>query len=87
MQALPYFDDTVIHSKDLAGNFLALDRVLEAYEKAGLKLQPAKCQRFQREIEYLGHIVVVVNVVVVVVVLVVLVRPPSLGWGSSKRGK
>jgi hypothetical protein len=29
-QALPYLDDTVIHSKDLAGHFLALDRVLEA---------------------------------------------------------
>jgi hypothetical protein len=24
-QALPYLDDTVIHSKDLAGHFLALD--------------------------------------------------------------
>jgi hypothetical protein len=56
-QALPYLDNTVIHSKDLAGHFLALDRVLEAYEKAGLKLQPAKCQLFQREIEYLGHMV------------------------------
>jgi hypothetical protein len=56
-QALPYLDDTVIHSKDLAGHFLALDRVLEAYEKAGLKLQPAKCQLFQREIEYLGYMV------------------------------
>jgi hypothetical protein len=56
-QALPYLDDRVIHSKDLAGHFLALDRVLEAYEKAGLKLQPAKCQLFQREIEYLRHMV------------------------------
>jgi hypothetical protein len=56
-QALPYLDDTVIHSKDLARHFLALDRVLEAYEKAGLRLQPAKCQLFQREIEYLGHMV------------------------------
>jgi hypothetical protein len=56
-QALPYLDDTVIHSKDLAGHFLALDRVLEAYEKAELKLQPAKCQLFQREIEYLGNMV------------------------------
>jgi hypothetical protein len=37
-QALPYLDDTVIHSKDLAGYFVALDRVLEAYERAGLKL-------------------------------------------------
>jgi hypothetical protein len=50
-QALPYLDNTVIHSKDLVGHFLALDRVFEAYEKAGLKLQPAKYQLFQREIE------------------------------------
>jgi hypothetical protein len=56
-QALPYLDDTVIHSKDLSGHFLALDRVLEAYKKAGLKLTPAKCQLFQKEIEYLGHMV------------------------------
>jgi hypothetical protein len=56
-QALPYLDDTVIHSKDLARHFLALDRVLEAYEKARLNLQPAKCQLFQKEIEYLGHMV------------------------------
>jgi hypothetical protein len=30
---------------------------LHAYEKAGLKLQPAKCQLFQQSIEYLGHMV------------------------------
>jgi hypothetical protein len=56
-QALPYLDDTVMHSKDLAGHFLALERILEAYEKAGLKLQPAKCQLFKREIEYFGYMV------------------------------
>jgi hypothetical protein len=50
-QDLPYLDDTVIHSKDLSGHFLDLSRVLEAYEKAGLKLQPAKCLLFQREIK------------------------------------
>jgi hypothetical protein len=33
-QALPYLDDTVIHSKDLAGHFIALDQVLQAYKKA-----------------------------------------------------
>jgi hypothetical protein len=30
---------------------------LEAYEKARLKLQLAKCQLFQRDIEYLGHMI------------------------------
>jgi hypothetical protein len=48
-QALPYLDYTVIQSRDLAGHFIAL--------KAGLKLQPAKCQLFQRSIEYPGHMV------------------------------
>jgi hypothetical protein len=56
-QAFPYLDDTVIHSKDLAGNFEALDQVLHAYEKARLKLQPAKCQLFQQSIKYPGHMV------------------------------
>jgi hypothetical protein len=56
-QALPYLNDTVIHSQGLVGHFVALDRVLHAYEKAGLKLQPAKCQLFQQSIEYLGHMV------------------------------
>ena len=55
--ALPYLDDTCVHSPDLDSHFLALGRVLEAHRKAGLKLQPTKCQLFQEEIEYLGHIV------------------------------
>jgi hypothetical protein len=55
--ALPYLDDTVVHSKDNPSHFQALDRVLEAHQKAGLKLQPKKCQLFREEIEYLGHVV------------------------------
>ena len=55
--ALPYLDDTCVHSEDLDSHFVALGRVLQAHERAGLKLQPAKCQLFQEQIEYLGHIV------------------------------
>ena len=55
--ALPYLDDTIIHSPDLTSHFLALERVLEAHAKAGLRLQPAKCQLFQEKIDYLGHTV------------------------------
>ena len=55
--ALPYLDDTCIHSPDLAGHFRALDKVLEAHRKAGLKLKPSKCHLFQDSIEYLGHVV------------------------------
>ena len=55
--ALPYLDDTIVHSPDLESHFVALDRVLHAHKKAGLKLQPAKCQLFQAQIDYLGHTV------------------------------
>ena len=55
--ALPYLDDTVVHSRTLEEHFQALHRVLEAHSRAGLKLQPDKCQLFQDKIEYLGHVV------------------------------
>ena len=55
--ALPYLDDTVIHSPTLKEHFSALDMVLAAHSKAGLKLQPDKCQLFRDNIEYLGHVV------------------------------
>ena len=55
--ALPYLDDTIVHSSSMQQHFHALDQVLGAHAKAGLKLQPSKCQLFQEEIEYLGHMV------------------------------
>ena len=53
--AIPYLDDTIIHSPDLSTHFRDIASVLEAHEKAGLKLQPSKCQLFQDSIDYLGH--------------------------------
>ena len=53
--AIPYLDDTIIHSPNLTQHFRDLALVLDAHDKAGLKLQPAKCQLFQKEINYLGH--------------------------------
>ena len=53
--ALPYLDDTCIHSANFNDHIDALDRVFAAYGKAGLKLQPSKCQLFADKIEYLGH--------------------------------
>ncbi len=55
--AMPYLDDTIIHSDTFANHLRNLDLVLAAHVKAGLKLQPEKCQLFQEEIEYLGHLV------------------------------
>ena len=55
--AIPYLDDTIIHSKDVAGHLRNLELVLKAHRKAGLKLQPEKCQLFQKQVDYLGHLV------------------------------
>jgi hypothetical protein len=55
--ALSYLDDTLVHSRDFPRHLAALKMVLEAHRRAGLKLQPEKCQLFKRRLEYLGHIV------------------------------
>jgi hypothetical protein len=55
--ALPYLDDTCVHSRNLAEHFTTLQTVLEAFRKAGLKLQPKKCFLFKSKIEFLGHMV------------------------------
>ena len=55
--ALPYLDDTCVHGRDFPSHLAALKRVLQAHIRAGLKLQPSKCQLFQEEIEYLGFMV------------------------------
>ena len=55
--ALPYLDDTIVHSRTLEQHFHDLDRVLTANGKAGLKLSPDKCLFFKDTVSYLGHIV------------------------------
>ena len=53
--AIPYLDDTCVHSHDLPGHLQGLRQVLAAHRSAGLTLQPEKCQLFKDKIEYLGH--------------------------------
>jgi len=55
--ALPYLDDTCIHTPSVKEHLQALELVFQAHEKAGLMLQPSKCQLFQKEVEYLGHLI------------------------------
>ena len=55
--ALPYLDDTCIHSPTFEHHIEGLRRVFAAHRKAGLMLQPEKCQLFQKQIEYLGHLI------------------------------
>jgi hypothetical protein len=56
-EALPYLDDTCIHSKDLEGHYVSMKKVFDAYRGAGLKIQPSKCHLFQAEIQYRGHFI------------------------------
>ena len=56
-QALPYLDDTIIHTKDLPCHLSALDKVLTANAKAGLKLCADKCAFSHPQVHYLGHVV------------------------------
>ena len=52
-----YLDDTVIFSKDLASHLERLEAVFWKLEEARFKFKPSKCELFQWQIAYLGHIV------------------------------
>ena len=52
-----YLDDIVIFSKDPASHLERLEAVFQKLEEAGLKLKPSKCELFQRQLAYLGHVI------------------------------
>ena len=52
-----YLDDIVIFSKDPASHLERLEAGFWKLEKAGLKLKPSKCELFQRQLAYLGHVI------------------------------
>ena len=56
-QCLVYLDDTIVLGADFESHLANLELVLERFRKAGLQLNPHKCQWFQSEVRYLGHIV------------------------------
>ena len=54
---LIYLDDIVVFSRTFDEHIERLEKVFERLVEAGLKLSPAKCNLFQKELKYLGHIV------------------------------
>lgn len=54
---LNYLDDIIIFSQDMEDHFKQLNEVLQRPQSAGLKLKPSKCELFQSEVLYLGHVV------------------------------
>ena len=54
---LIYLDDIIIHGRTFEDMLENLGKVLGKLQDSGLKLKARKCQLFQKEVEYLGHVV------------------------------
>jgi hypothetical protein len=50
-------DDIIIYSKTLEDHCAHLEQVIQLLIKAGLKLNPDKCDFFRKQILFLGHLV------------------------------
>ena len=54
---LCYMDDIVVQGPTFEACLDNLTTVLSRLEKAGLRLKPSKCELFQKEVPFLGHVV------------------------------
>lgn len=54
---LVYLDDVIVYSPDFESHLQHLEKVFQAMERYGLKLQPDKCHLLRREVKFLGHCV------------------------------
>ena len=54
---LIYLDDVIVFGKDFDEHLCRLAEVLLRFREAGLKLKPAKCNFFRKEVKFLGHLV------------------------------
>jgi hypothetical protein len=54
---LVYVGDVIIIGRTFQEHLLNLWKVVQRFLEAHLKLNPEKCQHFQKEVQYLGHIV------------------------------
>ena len=52
-----YLDDIVIFFKDPASHIKRHEAVFWKLEEAGIKLKPSKCELFQQQLAYLGHVI------------------------------
>ncbi len=54
---LVYIDDIVVTGKTYSEHLQNLGRKLAGLKRAGLRLKPSKCRFMQKEIQYLGYVV------------------------------
>src|SRR6266540_1509551 len=52
-----YLDDVIIYSNNLTEHKKHIKAMLEKIREANLKLKPSKCQWFQTELKFVGHLV------------------------------
>jgi len=53
-----YLDDILIFSKSLEQHYDTLDKVLDQIWKAGLGINPEKCQTLKTEVKFVGHVII-----------------------------
>jgi len=54
---LLYLDDVIVVAPDVETHLQRLQEVFDRLRAAGLKLKPSKCELFQQQVRYLGHVV------------------------------
>ena len=54
---IAFLDDFLVFAADFGEHCKRLREVLQRFRNAGLKLKPKKCNFFQREVKFLGHLV------------------------------
>lgn len=55
--AMVYLDDVIVFSRNFSDHLKHLEAVFQALGRYGLKLCPDKCQIFQKQVKFLGHVV------------------------------
>ena len=56
-ECLLYMDDIIVASDSISQCLERLEHVFQWLQEAGLKLKPSKCNFFQKEVHFLGHVV------------------------------
>ena len=54
---IPYLDDVIVYSKTFDSHLENLKTVLERLTENGVKLKPAKCDFFKKEVKFLGRVI------------------------------